>query len=205
MRKLKKPTLKQLKINRYKTKRFIVRPYILSDFKTWQAAQLNMHPKQNEFDDEVIKPKEITQSAFRAKVKRANDLRKRNLIYFFGIFSRGDNSLVGELLISLPLRFNVQTARISYGVFNNHWRQGIALETVSKLIRYGIKDLHLNRLEAEIQLKNQASRKLATKLRMRFEGIRKEAVFFENKWHDHAVYAITASDLGYKNRKPLFR
>jgi len=68
-----------------------------------------------------------------------------------------------------------------------------------------IEDLKLNRLEAEVQTDNTASLRLAKKAGMKKETLRKQAVYFEKKWHDHLVYCITAKDLGLKNRKPVIR
>lgn len=136
---------------------------------------------------------------------RHRSYRIRNVIYYFGVFDRKTGALVGEVLISLIQRFNVQSARISYGVFNNYWRQGIGIEVVNATVLFAFKKLKLHRLEAEIQPDNSASIDLAKAAGFSKEGYRRKAVYFDGQWHDHVVYSIITEDIGVKASKPKIK
>lgn len=185
----------------FQTSRFEMRPFARSDFNVWQQAMLQMKKKQNKFDDAVLARKQITRDFFLKMVTRHQRYRVNNVIYYFGVFDRKNGALVGEVLISLIQRLNVQSARISYGVFNNFWRQGIGIEVVNAAVLFAFKKLKLHRLEAEIQPDNKASIALAKAAGFSKEGYRRKAVYFDNDWHDHVVYAINPEDIGFKGSK----
>lgn len=140
---------------------------------------------------------------FLSTIRDQNENRRRDAIYCFGIFERVAGSLIGQIQIAFPLRFNVQSARLSFEIYNNHWRQGFGKESVSAAIRFAFAKLKLHRLESEIQPRNAASIALARSVGMHFEGVRKKAVYFDGKWHDHAIYAITAENYGIIGMKPF--
>ena len=110
---------------------------------------------------------------------------------------------MGMVYLSLVIRYNVQSARVSYFIFNNYWRHGYGHEVVSALLNFSFKKLKLHRVEAEIQLHNRASIALAKRLKMQLEGLRRKAVFLNHKWHDHVIYAVLEEDYGIKPSKPL--
>lgn len=189
----------------FTTSRFEMRPIKGRDFGSWKQAMLSMKKKQNKFDDAVLSRKKINKEFFMKMVTRHRRYRTRNVLYLFGVFDRENDALVGEVLVSLIQRFNVQSARISYGVFNHFWRQGIGLEVVEATVLFAFKKLKLHRLEAEIQPDNKASIALAKAVGFSQEGYRRKAVYFDRRWHDHVVYSIIAEDVGLKGFKPVVR
>ena|SRR3990167_1359392 len=113
---------------------------------------------------------------------------------------------MGFVLLALVTRFNVQSARISYFIFNNYWKHGYGKEMVNAAVEFAFRRLNLHRLEAEILPGNRASIGLVKSLGFQYEGIRRGAVYFDRKWHDHAIFALLAEDRGLKNCKPkIFR
>lgn len=186
----------------YSTKRFVLRPFEASDYKAWRAAHEAQLPKQNEFDEEKKTAKELSRVQYNKMLKRFRGFLNKGVIYPYAIFEKKTGRQMGFVLISLVIRFNVQSARIAYTIFNNYWKHGYGYEVANASIEYAFRKMKLHRLEAEILPHNRASIALAKSLGMQYEGIRKRAVYFEQKWHDHAVYAITAEDRGIKNTKP---
>lgn len=187
----------------FESKRFRMRLFRRSDYPAWRAAHEAMLPKQNEFDAEKKSGKELSRTEFGKFLKRAAGFARDGLIYHFGVFEKKTGRLVGNVLIALPVRFNVQSARLSYVVFNNYWKHGFGKEFVSAAVVFSFRKLKLHRLEAEIQPHNHASIGLAKSLGFQFEGVRRGAVYFDRKWHDHVIYAILAEDIGVKNTKPV--
>lgn len=186
----------------FETSRFVLRLYRASDYKSWRAAYESMEPKRNEFDLEKKSEKELRKSEFLKFVKKNKTLAASGEIFHFGVFEKKTGRLMGFVLLALVLRFNVQTARISYTIFNNFWKHGYGRETADATIRFAFLKLKLHRLEAEILPNNRSSLALAKRLGFAYEGLRRGAVYMKGKWHDHLVYALLAEDRGVRNTKP---
>ncbi len=186
----------------FESKRFILRIYRPSDYAKWRSAYEAMFPKQSEFDQNSKTHAELARKEFTKLLAQQKKYRKLGLIYHFGIFEKKTGRMMGFLLLALALRFNVQSARISYAIFNNYWKHGYGKEAVRAAIDFAFQGLKFHRLEAEILPHNHASVGLVRALGFQFEGVRRGAVYFDRKWHDHAVYALLAEDRGHKNVRP---
>jgi RimJ/RimL family protein N-acetyltransferase len=186
----------------FESARFEMRLYRASDYRAWSSAYVSMEPKRNEFDLEPKSAKELRKTEFLRFVKKNQALAKSDEIYHFGIFEKRTGRLMGFILLALVLRYNVQSARISYTIFNTYWKHGYGRESADAAIRFAFMKLKLHRLEAEIQPTNRSSLALAKRLGFTYEGLRRGAVYFGGKWHDHAIYALLAEDRGARNTKP---
>lgn len=186
----------------FSSKRFLIRPLRVSDYMQWRKAHESMFLKQNSFDQDKKKPSELTKKEFLSFLKKNKKFWSQDVIYYFGIFEKKTGRLMGHILFALIARFNVQSTRISYAIFNNYWKHGYGKEAVSAAVNAGFKKMKLHRIEAEILPANRASIALAKSLEFQYEGIRRGAVYFQRKWHDHAVYAILAEDRGVKKTAP---
>jgi ribosomal-protein-alanine N-acetyltransferase len=71
-----------------------------------------------------------------------------------------------------------------------YWGKGIARQAMTLVMQYGFKRLNLHRIYCGTLEGNIAMRKLAQRLRMREEGIRKEALFKNGKYHDIYEFGI---------------
>jgi ribosomal-protein-alanine N-acetyltransferase len=186
----------------FQSKRFEMRLYRRSDYQRWKSAYEAMFEKQNEFDQDPKSDDELSREEFAKLLAQHEKYRKAGLIYQFGIFEKKTGRMMGFVLLALVLRFNVQSARISYGIFNNYWKHGYGKEAVQAAIDFSFKKLKLHRLEAEVLPHNHASIGLVRGVGFMFEGVRRGAVYFNRRWHDHAVYALLAEDRGLKNVRP---
>lgn len=187
----------------FQSKRFEMRLYRRSDFPRWKGAYQAMFEKQNEFDQDPKSPADLTRAEFAKMLAQHEKYRKQGLIFQFGIFEKKTGRMMGFVLLALVLRFNVQSARISYAIFNNYWKHGYGKEAVQAAIDFAFRKLKLHRLEAEVLPHNHASIGLVRGLGFQFEGVRRGAVYFNRRWHDHAVYALLAEDRGIKNPRPV--
>ncbi|MGZ3650636.1 MAG: GNAT family N-acetyltransferase [Bdellovibrionota bacterium] len=186
----------------FQSKRFVIRVYRASDYVKWKSAYEAMFPKQSEFDQDHKPHAELTREAYRKLLAQQERYRKRGDLYHFGVFEKKTGRMMGFVLLALVARFNVQSARISYAIFNNYWKHGYGKEAVQASIEFAFRRLKLHRLEAEILPHNHASAALVRGLGFRFEGVRRGAVYFDREWHDHAVYALLAEDRGFKGVRP---
>jgi [ribosomal protein S5]-alanine N-acetyltransferase len=72
----------------------------------------------------------------------------------------------------------------------NFWGKGVMNEAGQLLIRHGFKALNLHRIHCGTSALNQGMQKLAVKLGMQQEGIRKEAIYKNGKYIDIIEYGI---------------
>lgn len=186
----------------FQSKRFEMRLYRKADYSRWKGAYQAMFEKQNEFDQDPKGDDELTRQEFDKVLAQHEKYRKQGLIFQFGVFEKKTGRLMGFVLLALVLRFNVQSARISYAMFNNYWKHGYGKEAVQAAIDFAFRKLKLHRLEAEVLPHNHASIGLVRGLGFQFEGVRRGAVYFNRRWHDHAVYALLAEDRGIRNMRP---
>lgn len=77
---------------------------------------------------------------------------------------------------------------IAYLLAKSHWRQGLGREVARALIRYGFDELHVPRLVAFIDPRNEASRRTALAAGLQYE---KDMVL---EGTDCSVYAIARDD-----------
>ena len=187
----------------FQSKRFEMRPYRRSDFQRWKSAYQSMFEKQNEFDQDPKSAADLTRAEFAKILAQHEKYRKQGLIFQFGVFEKKTGRMMGFVLLALVLRFNVQSARISYAIFNNYWKHGYGKEAVQAAIVFAFRKLKLHRLEAEVLPYNHASIGLVRGLGFQFEGVRRGAVYFNRRWHDHAVYALLAEERGITSPRPV--
>jgi ribosomal-protein-alanine N-acetyltransferase len=74
------------------------------------------------------------------------------------------------------------------------WGKGVMLEAGSLLIKHGFENLNLHRIHCGTSILNVGMQKLAMKLGMNQEGIRKEAMYKNNQYIDIIEYGIINSN-----------
>jgi len=186
----------------FESRRFSMRLYTRADYAAWRSAHEAMFEKQNDFDQDKKSARELTPKEYRKILAQHAKYRRQGALYQFGIFEKKTGRLMGFILLALVLRFNVQSCRISYSIFNNYWKRGYGKEAVDAAAQFAFKRLKLHRLEAEILPGNRASIALVRGLGFQYEGIRRGAVYFSRKWHDHAIYSLLAEDRGVRMPRP---
>ena len=86
------------------------------------------------------------------------------------------------------------TAEIGWMLLAEHQGRGLAAEACEAILRLAFEDLGFHRVFARIEVRNDASLRLAEKL-----GMRREAHFVENEWirgewQSEIVYAMLARE-----------
>ncbi|SHE68142.1 GNAT family N-acetyltransferase [Flavisolibacter ginsengisoli] len=71
-----------------------------------------------------------------------------------------------------------------------YWGKGIAQEAGLLICDYGFKRLNLHRIYCGTSARNTGMQKLATKLRMKQEGIRRESMFKNGAYMDIVEYGV---------------
>lgn len=74
------------------------------------------------------------------------------------------------------------------------WGKGIAYEASIKLIKHGFENLNLHRIYCGTTAENTGMKKLALKIGMKQEGIRREAFYKHGKFQDIIEYGILKNE-----------
>ncbi len=135
-------------------------------------------------------PPPCTAKAYRAYLKR---LRKPTHDGRFVVL-RTSRELVGVINLNEIVRGSFRSAYLGYYAFVPHTGLGYMTEALTLVLRWAFRELHLHRLEANIQPGNQASRALVRRLGFRREGFSRRYLQIAGRWRDHERWALLAED-----------
>jgi ribosomal-protein-alanine N-acetyltransferase len=100
--------------------------------------------------------------------------------------------LVGFIEMTNIVRGVFQSGYLGYYVFAGHERQGLMTHAARLLVKKAFSELHLHRLEANIQPENQASIALVRACGFVQEGYSERYLKIRGRWRDHERWAILA-------------
>ena len=96
--------------------------------------------------------------------------------------------------LSEIVRGNFRSAYLGYYAFVPHAGRGHMTEGLALALRWAFRELHLHRVEANIQPGNAASRALVRRLGFRREGFSPRYLKIAGRWRDHERWALVAED-----------
>jgi RimJ/RimL family protein N-acetyltransferase len=184
------------------TERLILRPQQPSDYETWYAGFSGRLPKQHQYDDGLVSLDHCDCHWFADLCQRHQQQALTDRVFVFGIFSRQTDQHLGNIDLSTIRRQEHQWAILGYEIHNQHWRQGFGREAVRATLIAGFETLIYHRIEAAINLDNQASIALAQSVGMQKECIRRGFLYENEQWVDHFIYVALPSDLGLVEKPP---
>lgn len=119
----------------------------------------------------------------------ANDPQEVTL----GIFSKDSKELVGKCML-FALHKESRRAEIGFGIGAPHWGKGVVAEAAGALLDYAFNELHLNRIEAEIDPSNIGSGRVLEKLGFTRDGYLPERWIIGGQVSDSALYGLLAKN-----------
>ena len=122
--------------------------------------------------------------------------------YRFSCFEKETGELVGHIDFHIYERGVLQFSNFGYILHGPHWGKGYATEMSLEGLKIGFKHLKLHRLEGSINIGNTRSVKLARRIGMKCEGIKKRYWFEDGVWTDQHIYVATPKDIGLKEESP---
>jgi RimJ/RimL family protein N-acetyltransferase len=114
--------------------------------------------------------------------------------YSFAIFDLKDGRLCGSISLNHVDRAH-RCANVGYWIRSSRTRRGIASRALRLVSRFGLRQLHLNRLEIIVPEGNLASQRVAQKAGARFEGLLRHKLMLNAQAHDAVMYSLVATDL----------
>lgn len=79
---------------------------------------------------------------------------------------------------------------IGYDLHPTFWGQGLITEAMSAVIRFGFREVGLNRIEANVLPGNVASVRVLSKLGFKFEGVLRQRGYWADAYHDLEWYGL---------------
>jgi RimJ/RimL family protein N-acetyltransferase len=99
----------------------------------------------------------------------------------------------GELIGNVSLHRFVDASRrceLGYALARRHWGAGYVSEALRALLGYGFSTLDLNRIEADVDPRNEASARVLEKLGFRKEGFMPERWIVQGEPADTVYYGL---------------
>lgn len=81
-------------------------------------------------------------------------------------------------------------AEVGYDLHRAYWGKGIMSEAVSAILAYAFTDLNLHRVEAIIDIANEASKNLLLKLGFSYEGNLRQRYPFRDRFDDEHYFGL---------------
>lgn len=110
----------------------------------------------------------------------------------FGIFLREGEQLCGGA--GLVVNHEHHHAEIGYWIGVPFWGNGYCTEAVRELLKYGFKQLKLNRIHSNHFANNPASGRILQKVGMKHEGILRKHCCKWGEYLDVELYGLLASE-----------
>jgi RimJ/RimL family protein N-acetyltransferase len=184
------------------TERLVLRPQQPSDYEHWYAGFAGRKESQHQYDDGLVNLEHCDREWFTNLCQRHKQEAQSDLFFTFGIFARDTGEHLGKIDLNTIRRENCQWAVIGYGIHNQHWRRGIGKEAVRATLIAGFESLGYHRIEAVINLDNQASIALAESVGMQKECIRHGFLYENEQWVDQLIYVASPHDMNLIEKTP---
>lgn len=110
-----------------------------------------------------------------------------------GLERRTDRALIGTCTF-FKLSEQCRRAEVGYSLAASAWGQGYMQEALSSLLDYGFSQLNLNRVEADVDPRNQASARTLERLGFVQEGYLRERWIVDGEISDTALYGLLCRD-----------
>jgi [ribosomal protein S5]-alanine N-acetyltransferase len=176
-------------------RRVMMRPLAANDFREWSEVRRRNHDwltvwepsRQPHHADPVL-----DRGAFTSRCLQRDRDRASGTAYQFGLFV--DQHVAGEVNINNVVRGAMQSATIGYWIDQAHAGQGYVAEAVVVVLQFAFEQLGLHRVEICIVPRNERSRRIVEKVKIRDEGVALRYLEINGVWEDHIRYGITAEE-----------
>lgn len=115
--------------------------------------------------------------------------RRDGLSIQWAICDRHDEILYGTCLM-FGYEKDSQRVEIGYGLGQDAWGKGIASEAVARMIKHAFGEMGLRRLDARVDPRNTASRRLLERLGFDHEGCQRERELLKGELVDVDLFAL---------------
>lgn len=113
----------------------------------------------------------------------------------FLIIENESGRIAGTINLSQIFRGAFLNAYLGYYLFEGYTGRGLMTEAMKAVIEFAFGEFGLHRLEANIQPRNEASRRLVEACGFTREGYSRRYLWIAGEWRDHERWAILSEEL----------
>ena len=135
-----------------------------------------------------------------AQIEKDRAAFEREESFRFSIVLNSTGSLIGNCSLFALHRQN-RRAEIGYALQRAHWGKGYMHEALEALLHHAFIDHDLNRIEADIDPRNEGSTSCLEGLGFRREGLSPERWIVAGEKFDSALYGLLRRD--WESRLPI--
>ncbi len=129
--------------------------------------------------------------------KWISDLKNDSTIHYAVDY---ENELVGVVSVS-SLDFKNRCGDLNIKLIHKVRGKGVATRAMNLLINYCFEELNLNCICADVLEENDASNGLWKKLGFHFDGLLRQRVYKNGKYHNLCLYSLLRDEFYERNRK----
>lgn len=170
-----------------------LRPLRRGDQDDWMALRLDNSAWLGEWEATAPSPPRGRAPTFGAYVRALSAQARSGTALPFGI--EVDGALVGQLTVSSITYGSLCSATIGYWVAQRVAGRGIVPTAVALATDHCFTERGLHRIEVNIRPENAPSLRVAEKLGLREEGLRKRYLHINGRWCDHRSFAVTSEEV----------
>jgi len=171
-----------------------LRPATPTDFSSWSrlraASRAFLEPWEPTWPDD-----DLTQAAFRRRLRRQDEDIARDEAYAFLIFDQTSDEMVGGITLGGVRRGVSQSGTLGYWMGAPHAGKGRMTRAVAAAVEFAFVKLRLHRVEAACIPDNAPSIALLERNRFQREGYARGYLKIDGAWRDHVLFALVESDL----------
>jgi len=171
-----------------------LRPATPTDFSSWSriraASRAFLEPWEPTWPDD-----DLTQAAFRRRLRRQDEDIARDEAYAFLIFDQTSDEMVGGITLGGIRRGVSQSGTLGYWMGAPHAGKGRMTRAVAVAVEFAFVKLRLHRVEAACIPDNAPSIALLERNGFQREGYARGYLKIDGAWRDHVLFALVESDL----------
>lgn len=115
----------------------------------------------------------------------------------FAIIEKSSGKIIGSCGFNNWQLEGAFRGEIGYELASSHWRQGFMTEAVTKVLNFGFTTMELNRIEALVDPRNDASAKLLSSLSFTCEGILRQLQYTSTGYKDMQMHSLLFEEWKY--------
>jgi ribosomal-protein-alanine N-acetyltransferase len=124
-----------------------------------------------------------------ALIQQIQERYERREAIRWGLTFKGEDRLIGTCSFH-DFGPGCHRAATGYDLNRAYWRRGIMTEAMSAILTYGFSELGLHRVEAIIDIANEASRNLLLKLGFTYEGNLRQRYVMGDRFEDEYYFGL---------------
>ncbi|HTR14927.1 MAG TPA: GNAT family protein [Roseiarcus sp.] len=171
-----------------------LRPATAGDFAAWSRLRAEsrrfLEPWEPTWPDD-----DLTQAAFRRRLRRQDEDIARDEAYAFLIFDSTSDDLLGGVTLGGLRRGVSQTGTLGYWMGARHAGRGRMTRAVAAAVDFAFARLRLHRVEAACIPDNVPSIAVLERNGFQREGRARGYLKIDSAWRDHVLYARLETDV----------